>query len=394
MPEYRYKFQDSSDYPALERLALRLNDPRFSTWPLAVQWAKKLPGAPDDDFPVRRRRLLLYEGEEIRAFQNFFEHELHLDGKPYNFVWFTGQLSESFVNSQYALCWLNLLKHSLKLQPLHMSFADAENVVLQMLKKLKWLHIKSLIHQFILPINVNKVLRKSSLFGRSRKRRLAASILANSGIARLFIFTRSGWKRLFKLDKQIKVEEVNSFGVWADEVWLDNVGRYGAVTRRDAATLNRLYKPGDTRFHRLRIKRNSRDIGWIMYTTKFRIDLDLGFGHLKACALIDGFSAPEDAYYVMRAAVEKLIDKGVDCIFGYWSHRSWKKSARRLGFFQRAGDDFFISPAGKNIYAAISRDPEDIHITSGDQDGPVYVAYDPDTEARIAAIRQAISKGK
>jgi hypothetical protein len=274
-----------------------------------------------------------------------------------------------------------------------MAFAPPENYH-QMLKILKWLHIKSLIHQFILPISVNKVLRESSLLGRSRKRRLAASILANSGIASLFIFARSGWKRLFKFNKQIKVEEVNSFGVWADEVWLDNVARYGAVTRRDAAALNRLYKPGDTRFHRLRIKRNGRDIGWIMFTTKLRTDLDLGFGYLKACALIDGFSAPEDAYYVMRAAVKHLIDNGVDLIFSYWSHRFWKKSARRLGFFQRAGDDFFISPAGKNIYAAISHDPDNMHITSGDQDGPVYVAYDPDTGARIAAIRQAISNDK
>lgn len=394
MPEYRYKFQDSSDYPALERLAIRLNDPRFSPWPLAVEWAKELPGAPDgDDFPVRRRRLLLYEREEIRAFHNFFEHELYVDGKPCNFVWCTGPLSESIVNSHYALCWPTLLGHSLNLQPLHMGFATPENVQ-QILKQLKWLHIKSLIYQFILPIKINKVLRESSLFGRSRKRRLVASILANSGIASLLIFIRSGWKRLFKLDKQIKVEEINSFGVWADNVWLDNFGRYGAVTRRDAATLNRLYKPGDTRFHRLRIKRNGRDIGWIMYTTKFRTDLDLGFGCLRAGALIDGFSAPEDTYYIMRAAVEQLVDKGVDLIFGHWSHRSWKKSARRLGFFQRAADNFFISPAGKNIYTAISRDPENIHITSGDQDGPFYVAYTPDTEARIAAIRQAISNAK
>jgi hypothetical protein len=69
-------------------------------WPLRFSW-NRLPGMPPDtSFPVRRRRLLALEGEEVRGAVSFFEHQLWLAGseEPIAFVWPDGMISEGVVN--------------------------------------------------------------------------------------------------------------------------------------------------------------------------------------------------------------------------------------------------------------------------------------------------------
>src|SRR5258707_1092406 len=121
MAEIRSAFQEKSDYPALARFAGRLRQTPHAPRPLQVACGRQLPGAPaDGTFPVRRRRLLLWEGDEVRAFHNFFEHEITVAGKPYRFVWLNGPLSEGIVNPRYAPCWPLLVQHSLRLHPFHL----------------------------------------------------------------------------------------------------------------------------------------------------------------------------------------------------------------------------------------------------------------------------------
>ena len=96
MSDFTVKFQDADDLPALARFAQRLANTPCAGWPLDPAMYSKLAGAPDhDEFPVRRRRLLLCEKGEVRALQGFFEHEIYLDGKAHACAWPPGPLSEA-----------------------------------------------------------------------------------------------------------------------------------------------------------------------------------------------------------------------------------------------------------------------------------------------------------
>ena len=173
MATFTFKFQEPADVAALARLAQRLEGTPYASWPLDVDWSRKLPGAPEDDtFAVRRRRLLLCEGDEVRAFHNFFEHELYLDGHAHPFVWPNGELSEGIVDRKYAVSCLMVMQHSLKLQPFHLAMGGAP-AFQQILTRLGWKRSPAM-RRYLLPLRPAKALKEMAWFQRTTSRRIAS----------------------------------------------------------------------------------------------------------------------------------------------------------------------------------------------------------------------------
>lgn len=378
MANYRFSFQQPSDAAALARFAARLSQTEFGSWPLDAAWGQKLPGASvDDDFPVRRRRLLLCEGDEVRAFHNFFEHEIYLNGRPHRFVWPNGPLSEGIVNPRYAMSWPMLLAHSLKLNPLHL-WMGGPTPVHAMLERMGWKRTSPL-PRFLLPLRPGKILREMDWFQRSPGRALVARMLRTTGLGHAIAFLASGWKRLTGSRSGMHVEEWDHFGDWADRLWHRVQGQYAAVVRRDAATMNRLYRPQDRRFRRFLIRKGDREIGWFLATTRLlpTSELNLGFGSLRVGVLVDTFAEPEDARDLMRHAVATMIADDVDLVFGHWSHHAWQRACKDVGFLRQCRNyPLFVSPAGRDLLFTEGCPLEAVHFTESDNDGPYYIAPD------------------
>jgi len=384
MAGFTCKFQDAADVPALARLAQRLADTAYGSWPMRNQGICKLPGAPEHDtFVVRRQRLLVCDNAEVRAYQNFFEHEIYVHGQPHRFVWPNGALSEGIVNRQYAGCGLIAWLHSLKLQPLQLGMGGSP-VIQQIAARLGWKRTAN-SGRFLLPLRPARVLREMAWFQRTPARKLAARLLAGSGLGALLGHAVSGRKVKRFQTGEYRAEVCSHFGSWADDLWWEVMPAYAAVTRRDAATLNRLYQPGDSRVRRVLVLRDSRPVGWFLFTTCLQptAEMDLGFGNLRVGALVDTFCRLEHARPLLALAVDQMAGEGVDLVFGHWTHQGWSQALRDLGFFCNRAFPCFASPAGAKLLFTPSCPVEACHFTDSDCDGPYYVRAE--AEASIAS---------
>ena len=336
-----------------------------------------LPGETmENNIPVRRRSLVALDGEEIRATQLFFENEMYIFGKPRPFVWPSGPISESLIASRYALFSIALLKYSLSLQPLHMSLGlgSYDEKITRIFLGLGWSHQK--VPFYFYPVHPFRILREITVFHRNKWFHIASLFLAYSGLGWLGSFIFSHLKRYQNSRSMYSFEKVDRFGEWADQIWEKNYSAYGALTRRDAAALNLFYVPGDKRYHRLRVRRNGEDIGWILVTIR-NMENDKYFGNLRVGTLVDGLCHPEDVQDVMNIGHRYLIGNKVDICVANWSHAAWTSASRKLGFLRGPSNFiYFVSQAGSPPLLTEVCPLERIHLNRGDGDGPIHLAPD------------------
>jgi hypothetical protein len=315
------------------------------------------------------------DGEEIRATQLFFEHEMYIHGKPRSFIWPAGPISESKIDPKYALYSVVLLKHSLALQPLHMAIGlgSYEHIMARIFMTLDWKHDR--IPFFFYPVRPSRVLREVKAFG-SKYQQIGSSLLAYSGMGWLGCSIRCHLKRRQNSKGSCTAENMDRFGEWTDETWEKCLNYYGALTRKDAAALNTFYAPGDKRYHRLRVHRNGDYIGWIL-VTMIDMENDKFFGNLRVGTLVDGLCHPDDVQDVMNSGVNYLIDKKVDICIANWSHIAWTTASRNLGFLQGPSNYiYFVSKAGTPPLLTDECPLDQIHVNRGDGDGPVHLVPD------------------
>lgn len=370
------RFANPSDKDAILRFGERLAAADVANGLALLAIDPALPGGNGDgSAPIRRRSLVALDGEEIRATQLFFEHEMYIHGEPNSFIWPAGPISESLVDRKYALFSVVLLKHSLSLQPLHMALGlgSYEHVMARIFMALGWKHSK--VPFFFYPVRPYQVLREIKAFD-SKYRRITASLLAYSGIGWLSGFIFCHIKRYRNSASSCTTENMDRFGEWTDETWEKCRSSYGALTRRDAKALNAFYTPGDRRYHRLRVQRDGEYIGWILVTMRDMED-DKYFGNLRVGTLVDGLCQPEDVQDVMSAGLRYLIGEKVDVCIANWSHIAWTTASRKLGLLQGPSNFiYFVSRAGTPPLLTEDCPLEQIHLNRGDGDGPIHLVPD------------------
>jgi hypothetical protein len=169
------------------------------------------------------------------------------------------------------------------------------------------------------------------------------------------------------------VETAPRFDGWADEVYRNARGDYGAAVVRDAATLNVRYPPDDPRYIRLRVRRaTGEELGWII-VIHGRLPHSQYFGDLHVGTLVDGFGRRTDVRRLVQAGADHLADAGADLIVANWSHEAWVDASRSCGFVKGPTNYFFfVSPKGNSILDA-SCPLGAVHMTRGDNDGPGHL---------------------
>jgi hypothetical protein len=379
MMPLRFAFETAADRPALERLAGRLSAAGAETadWPLRFSW-NRLPGAAGADcaFPVRRRRLLAWDGDEVRGAVNFFEHELFFAGslEPIAFAWSNGLFSESVIDRQYAIMPVLLLREALSRQPRQMTIGPigTEAPFPKLLIALGWSHQP--VPVLILPVRTAVVAREIRRLSQYPKLRAVARGAAAVGLTSLVDLGLTGLRRL-RHARNVRVEEVDRFDGWSDAVWHTVQPRYGALARRDGFALDRLYRPGDRRLIRLKVSRaRGPPLGWIALTMRENAN-DPDYGNLCLGFLADCLALPEDAGAVVAAGVERLVDAGVDLIRARFTHAAWLAAARRIGFVPvSAATRFFASPLLTTSLPSL----QSVHLTHGDNDGPPQLRGEPE----------------
>jgi hypothetical protein len=141
--------------------------------------------APDDPaFPIRRRRLLALEGEEVRGAVNFFEHQLSFAGcaEPPAFAWSNGMVSEGIIDRRYATVAPALLRAALARQPQQMDFGPigSEGPMPKLLNAQRWSHQP--VPVLALPVHSARVVGELRRLSRYPKLRIAGRAAAAVGL--------------------------------------------------------------------------------------------------------------------------------------------------------------------------------------------------------------------
>jgi hypothetical protein len=239
----------------------------------------------------------------------------------------------------------------------------------KLLMALGWSHQP--VPVLILPVRTAVIVRELRRLSRYPKLRAVGRVAAAVELTSLVDFGLAGLRRL-RHARDVRVEEVDRFAGWSDAVWSASQPLYGALARRDGATLDRLYRPGDRRLIRLKLScGGSWPLGWIALTVRENIN-DPYYGDLRLGVLADCLTPLKHAGAVVAAGAERLVAAGVDLIRVRFSHAAWIMAAHRVGFVPVSTTmRFFASPP----LAAALPPFQSVHLTHGDNDGPLPYDY-------------------
>jgi hypothetical protein len=328
---------------------------------------------------VYREMLLAVEGEEIRAGLLLQHGRIWVERREQSFCWLGLPVSEGLVNPRYGMAILPLITWVLAQHPLLMSIGvgGMEEVYARFLIQLGWRHatVPFCFH----PVRLTRMLRSMPYLRRRRSLDLGARLLAFSGVAAVGSGALASvrWLRRSRLSR-CEVSRETGFGAWTDRVYDQARGAYGATVVRDAATLNALYPPDDSRYVRLRLRArpNGEELGWLV-VVHARMRQNRYFGDLHVGTLVDGFGKPEHIPALVAAGLQFLTEQGVDLVVANWSHRAWVRASRGAGFLPGPSNYFwFVSPEGNPLLLPVCPLPE-VHLNRGDGDGPFSLIGEP-----------------
>jgi hypothetical protein len=320
-------------------------------------------------FPVFRELAIITDGSEMRAGVLMQHGAFFISGESRPFCWLQLPLSEVLIDAQYSGAFLSLMGEIRSRRPFlaSLGIGSLEERWARFMVRMGWKHQE--VPFVFYPVRPGKVLTGIRQFRRSWKLRLPALAAARSGVGAAFGAGLAVHRAVTGLGHSYVSEVVPGFERWADLVFRDNVGKYGATPLRDAAALNILYPPEDTRYTRLRIRQGGRDIGWVLLVNA-RMTAHKYFGDLHVGTIVTGFGDPAAARTLVHAGLRHLAGLGVDLVVANWSHRSWVGACRGLGFLPGPSNFiFFVSPAGSPLLEP-GCPLAGIHLSRGDCDSP------------------------
>jgi len=282
-------------------------------------------------------------------------------------------LSEGIVDPRYGFVGVQLVLNALRRQPAlySLGMGGLENPFPRLLLGLRW--SISLVPFFFRVVRPARFFLGLPFLRTSATRTLALDLLAMTGAGWLGTHLVQGAAaRRIRRPRGCDVESQLGFGDWADEVWEASHRQYTLVATRDRDSLETLYGGGAfPGLIVLRMTRDRKDIGWATV-----LDTAMSghrqFGDLRVGSIADGFSAPDDAPAVIRAATRFLEQRGVDLIVSNQTHRAWVEGLKASGFLK--GPSNFALALSKALAAKIpscERRWGEFHFNRGDGDGPI-----------------------
>ena len=286
---------------------------------------------------------------------------------------YQGPFSEGAVDPKYASLALRLMRDMLRKRPLLFSagHGGVDQPMVQLLRKLGWtLHGMPFCVYVVKPY---RFLRLNVYLRKSRIQRLLLDLVAFSGLGSISVrlLHRVLHKPSHPAAGDVSAEAVDSFGLWADELWERNKDRYKCLAVRDREMMNTLLPPygwpGGTR---LRISRAGEVIGWSVVHSK-RMSRDARFGDLSVGLITDVFGSPDDAAAIVLATHQHLCEKDVDIIVTNQSHPAWIAGLGSRGYVIRPGVRLFaLSPELRARLEPFNETMRGLHLTNLDGHGP------------------------
>lgn len=169
-----------------------------------------------------------------------------------------------------------------------------------------------------------------------------------------------------------RAEAVETWGAWADDLWLQVRESYALIGDRSAATLATLYPDGHPHLRRLRVlDAAGAPVGWAIWVVARQRESRY-FGNLNLGTLVDALALPGREVAVVRAALQAMRRAGADLAVTNLSAAVWNRACRRAGMWTGPTNFFlFLAPALQARLAHLPHATNACHFTRGDGDGPI-----------------------
>lgn len=212
-----------------------------------------------------------------------------------------------------------------------------------------------------LVLHGSKLLRNLVVFKKNPAISVASTAASHLFFPGKLIELRHRWRA--QSDPAMRVERWHTFQESADRLWERLVERFTLVFDRSTTYLNWRY--AEPCYQRLGVFRNDELIGWTV-SKLTPMSNNPYFGNLMVGTLVDLLADPEkpnEASWVIRAAIRSLAAAGADVIVTNLSDRRYVDAACGVGFILGPSNYHFFT---KNLPALKI---QDCHLTRGDSDG-------------------------
>jgi hypothetical protein len=320
---------------------------------------------------VFQELFLLLEGETVRGGYVLKHQPVSLNGEIRQMGNLYMPLSEGTINRAYSLVGARLFSDALRRESLlfAVGLGGPDTQVTNLLRALGWeVHP---VPFFFRVLNGTRFLRQIRYLQTTRVRRFLFDLGASTGMG--WLGARLAGALLSRTPRgcaSLRMEVVDSFGDWADELWQRCAAHYSFVAVRTSGILNRIYPPGRPGVFRLCISSAGQVIGYAVIQQEESLHSER-MGELRVGTIVDTFAKPEHAAAVVWSAARVLQQRGADVIISNQSHAAWGAALRQAGF--REGPSHCVFAAARELaeeIRAVDPGARELHLNRGDGDWP------------------------
>jgi hypothetical protein len=288
---------------------------------------------------------------------------------------YNAPLSEGIVDKRYAAVGAAMLAHALGEQPLlfAMGMGGMLRPLPRMLRAMGWLILETPF--FFLVLNGKRFLRNIGPLRGRWERRMAADVLAFSGLGGLALEGVQRARTRNRFDGRYRQQPIHEFSAWADQTWLDSAPQYSLSAVRNADYLRFIYPrkaPAiEPLYYGVQLTEGDRPAGWVQMLDCHPRDRSY-FGEMRVAALVDGVGTPAAIPSLVRSGVEAARERHADVVISNQMHRDWTSALRDAGFWQGPSNYLLALSKGlRKLLEPLEEAIPRIHFNRGDGDGRV-----------------------
>jgi hypothetical protein len=286
-------------------------------------------------------------------------------------------LSEGIVDKRYAAVGAVMLAHALEQQPLlfAMGMGGRDRPLPRMLRAMGWPILETPF--YFLVLDGKRFLRNIGPLRGRPDRRVAADILAFSGLGGLALKGIQRARTRNRLDMRYGQHSIQGFSEWADRIWQASAERYSLSAVRTADYLRFIYPPKAAGYYGVRLTEGATPAGWVQMLDCRPLERSY-FGEMRVAALVDGVGWPAVIPSLVHCAVEAARERHADVVVSNQMHLDWTAALKSAGFWQGPSNYLLaLSNELRKLLDPLEEATPRIHFNRGDGDGRVNLTGQP-----------------
>jgi len=258
----RVVYFEASHEPAARAFNARMRaaDALLFALPEAAPAPNPNTPAPGIEF---RHFVVVDDAGEVRGGYFIRTQPFYIHGRVHGVGHYQAPLSEGVIDKRYAAVGAVMLAHALEQQPLlfAMGMGGMDRPLPRMLRAMGWPILETPF--YFLVLNGKRFLRNIGPLRGRRDRRLAADVLAFSGLGGLALREIQRARTRNRFDGRYGQHPIHGFSKWADQIWQANAEQYSFSAVRNADYLRFIYPAMESRYYGVQLTAGDAPAGWV-----------------------------------------------------------------------------------------------------------------------------------